>query len=211
MFQQKKQIKSNRKRNRGNRLAVGGLLLTALLLSGCGKAETGAQENGGIQTEAGSEAGAEEKKEGSYGRLPEFTAKDLDGNTVTNDIFSEKDLTVINIWGTFCSPCIEEMPELGEWAKEMPDNVQIVGLICDISGEEDTEHFDLAAEITESAGADYVQIVANEDFKDILSMVYGVPTTLFVDQDGVIVGEAVVGAYVDKYKDFVEDYLKEQE
>lgn len=133
-----------------------------------------------------------------------------DGSTVTESIFAEKDLTVLNIWGTFCGPCIGEMPELGEWAKEMPDNVQIVGLIIDINGEEDTEHRDLAVDITQQAGVDFTNLIANADFAPILKDVIGVPTTLFIDGDGNIVGDPIVGADVDGYKTFVEDYLSEQ-
>lgn len=143
-------------------------------------------------------------------QMPAFTAKDLDGNTVTESIFGEKDLTVVNIWGTFCTPCVEEMPELGEWANAMPENVQLVGLIIDIAGEEDTEHRDLAVTITERANADFLQIIANEDFNSILRWVTGVPTTLFVDKEGNLVGDPIIGADVAGYKKFVEEYFNEQ-
>lgn len=142
--------------------------------------------------------------------FPTFSATDLDGNTVTESIFKDKDLTVLNIWGTFCGPCIREMPELGEWAREMPDNVQILGLIIDIDGEDDTEHHDLAVDITQKAAVDYTNLVANADFSTILEDVYGVPTTLFIDGDGNIVGAPIIGADVDGYKKFAEEYLNEQ-
>lgn len=38
----------------------------------------------------------------------------------------------------------------------------------------------------------------------------GVPTTVFIDKNGKVVGEAVVGAKVEEYKQHVEDYLNEQ-
>lgn len=140
-------------------------------------------------------------------QMPAFSAKDLAGNTITESIFGEKDLTVVNVWGTFCNPCVEEMPELGEWAKEMPENVQMVGLIIDINGDEDTEHRDLAVMIAERAGAEFTQIIANADFDELLRWVTGVPTTFFVDKEGNIVGEPIVGANVKGYKEFVEDYI----
>lgn len=173
-------------------------LITGMLMAGCGGKANDADENtASEQTDSGN-------------KMPAFTAKDLDGNTVTESIFSEKDLTVVNIWGTFCNPCIGEMPELGEWAKDMPDNVQLIGLVIDVAGDEDTEHHDLAVSIMENADADFTQIIANQDFMDILKGVYGVPTTLFVDKDGNIVGDPIIGADVDGYKTFVEDYLGEQ-
>lgn len=151
----------------------------------------------------------EEKASAASVQMPAFSAIDLNGNTVTEEIFGEKDLTVVNVWGTFCSPCIGEMPELGEWAHSMPDNVQIVGLIIDISSEED-KNYEFAQEIVLKADAEFIHIVANEDFNEILSGIVGVPTTFFVDKDGYIVGSPVIGADVDAYKSFVEDYLNGQ-
>ncbi len=200
-----------------NKKIIGMVLLT-VLLTACGAAKESGEENSGASLDAGSTEVSEEAQGGVeaegdahvWGQMPSFTAKDLEGNTVTEDIFSQKDLTVVNIWGTFCPPCIEEMPELGEWAEEMPDNVQMVGLIIDIAGEDDKEHHDMAVTITERAGAAFPQIIANSDFADILQGVVGVPTTLFVDKEGNLVGEPVVGAYVDGYKQFVEEYLSGQ-
>ena len=68
----------------------------------------------------------------------------------------------------------------------------------------------MAVTITERAGAAFTQVIANNDFADILQEVVGVPTTLFVDKEGNLVGEPVVGAYVDGYKQFVEEYLSGQ-
>ena len=57
----------------------------------------------------------------SYGSFSKFTAIDLNGNKVTEDIFKGKKLTMINIWATFCSPCIGEMPYLETLNKEYAD------------------------------------------------------------------------------------------
>ena len=133
------------------------ILLPAAILAGCAGTSTGSRDSADAALSSpAAKSGASESadavdtqaQETDASAFPAFTATDLDGNTVTESIFTEKDLTVLNIWGTFCGPCIGEMPELGKWAKEMPDNVQIVGLIIDINGEEDTEHRDLAIEIT---------------------------------------------------------------
>lgn len=183
------------------------LLLTAAI-TGC----AGASDGEGTPSSSAITDNAAEETQGADTdtSFPAFTATDLDGNTVTESIFAEKDLTVLNIWGTFCGPCIGEMPELGEWAEEMPDNVQMLGLIIDISGEDDTEHRDLAVDITQKAGANFTNLIANADFSPILRDVVGVPTTLFIDGGGNIVGDPIVGADVDGYKAFVEDYLNGQ-
>lgn len=147
--------------------------------------------------------------EGFPRKMAAFSAKDLKGNDVTNDIFKDKELTVVNVWGTFCSPCIGEMPELGKWAEAMPDNVQIIGLIVDVEGEDDG-NFELANNIVKTADADFTQIIANEDFSELLDEITGVPTTFFVDADGNIVGSPIIGADVEAYKSFVEEYINGQ-
>lgn len=212
---------------------LGLLVLAAAVISGCGAVsgkekagsqkalesgsqgalESGSQEaleSAARETEGGQPGSGEEdvsaKFEERAVKMPAFTAKDLQGNEVTEEIFAGKDLTVLNIWGTFCPPCIREMPELGEWARAMPENVQLIGLITDIQGEEDKEH--LALEITGKTGAEFTQIIANQDFYWLLSQVVGVPTTLFVDGEGNLVGDPIVGADVAGYKEFVEEYLK---
>lgn len=191
------------------------LMILSFITMGCEK--TSVTENSDTEITAESEKFSEEYKEqapaaetGFPEQMPAFTAKDLNGETITEAIFSEKDLTVVNIWGTFCSPCVAEMPELGEWANSMPDNIQIIGLIVDIAGDEDTKHHELAVTITEKAEADFTHIIANADFDSVLRWVVGVPTTLFVDKEGKLVGQPIVGADVEGYQTFVEDYLNGQ-
>ncbi len=195
--------------NRG--MTQGAVVCTVLIMmTGCGS-EAGSRQNPDKEAQVQTVESSAQEDNGTQqeesAKFPAFTATDLEGNTVTESIFAEKDLTVLNIWGTFCNPCVGEMPELGEWAKEMPDNVQMVGLIIDINGEEDTEHRELAVDITSNAGAEFTQIIVNQDFAPILKDVLGVPTTMFIDKEGNIVGDPILGADVDGYKKFVEDYL----
>lgn len=188
----------------------GAVLCTILMLmTGCGDtmdSQDTVEKDTAVQT-AESDAAEEETVQEESTKFPAFTATDLEGNTVTESIFADKDLTVLNIWGTFCGPCVGEMPELGEWAKEMPDNVQMVGLVIDINGEEDTKQRDAAVDITSKAGAEFTQIIVNQDFAPVLKDVLGVPTTMFIDKDGNIAGDPILGADVDGYKKFVEEYL----
>ena len=186
------------------------LLLAAAMLAGCGNTEEKIVSEVS-EAEETNTAESSEDTEVSIGmpkQMPAFIAKDLQGNEITEKhICRKRILTVVNDMGHILSTMYRGMPELGEWAKEMPDNVQLVGLIVDIQGDNDTEHHDLAVMITEKAGAEFTQIIANEDLSDITRWVVGVPTTLFVDKEGTIVGEAIVGADVDGYKSFVEDYI----
>ncbi len=136
-----------------------------------------------------------------------FNTQDLDGNTVSEEIFTEKALTVVNVWGTYCGPCIGEMPELGAWAASMDDRVQLIGLVADINGVQDTQHQELARMIMQVSDAHFVNLIPNEEFYGLLTGLIGVPTTFFVDSTGAFVGDPIIGANVGAYREFVENYL----
>ena len=138
--------------------------------------------------------------------MPEFSTTDMDGDKVTNDTFADYDLTVVNFWATYCNPCIDELPELTEWKKELPDNVNLIGLLVDVD-EKGSDQYKLAEKIIKETGADYQHLIATEEFDDMISNLVGVPTTFFVDSTGKIIGEPFAGADVDAYKQTVEDYL----
>lgn len=140
-------------------------------------------------------------------QFPSFSTQDLAGNAVTEDIFAQKDFTVVNFWGTFCGPCINEMPELGEWAREMPENVQIIGIVTDVMLGDETGA-DKALKILDKAQADFTNLLMDEALNAYCaSVIVGVPTTILVNREGVIVGDQIVGAYVDGYKQAVETAL----
>lgn len=186
-----------------------GLLAIALLLSlaACGNSESGgtSASQPGVSSQEPASSGGEEVEPTP---MPPFTTTDLEGNTVTEKIFAGKDVTVVNVWGTYCGPCISEMPELGEWAREMPDNVQLIGIVCDVT-EEGGETLELAKTILQEADAEFPCLAVSGDLSWLLYSVQGVPTTFFVDGEGRIVGRAILGAYVEQYQARVEELLNE--
>lgn len=154
--------------------------------------ETPAKEDHSVEAEKATE-------EESKGVFEEFTAQDLDGNEVTQDIFADHEVTMINVWATFCGPCLSEMPELGELSEEYKDKgLQIVGIVSDVltTPEEISDaKIEEAKEIVEKTKASYLHIVPAGDLAySLLPQVPAVPTTVFVDKDGKQIGAAVVGA-----------------
>ncbi|MEW9095404.1 MAG: TlpA disulfide reductase family protein [Clostridiaceae bacterium] len=149
-----------------------------------------------------------EKKTLSNCKKLEFKAKTLDGKEIDSSIFKDNKLTMVNIWTTFCGPCIQEMPEIQELYEEVKkDKINVIGIVAD-TPDEDNEA--LAKQILEKKGAKFTNIIPDEKIKNnVLKDVKGFPTTLFVDSEGNIVGELVVGSH-DKegYKKEIESRLK---
>ncbi len=135
--------------------------------------------------------------------LGDFTTVDLDGNPVTPEIFTGKDITVVQVWATYCSACIEGMPALAAWDKELPDNMQVIGLVSDVFTGDDPS---LAKTITEIAGADYPNLVVSGTMMDVLAKVQYVPTTFFVNSQGELLSPGIVGMELEQLKAFVEGY-----
>ena len=164
------------------------LLAAALCLGGC---QSGAKS----EDTADKSAAEEEKSVKIYDTkavFGEFTAESLAGEEVTQEIFADADLTMVNVWGTFCTPCIQEMPYLGELAEEYADkNVAFLGIVSDVYEPGD----ETAQQIIDETGADYLHVIHSEDlYNNFLRLVQVVPTTVFVDSNGMRVGDTLMGA-----------------
>ena len=139
--------------------------------------------------------------------VPTFAAQTIDGKPVTNEIFAAKKITVVNIWGTFCPPCIGEMPALGKLARTLPNDAQIIGLVCDAS--ENSIQIQRAQKITAEANATFLNIVPDAALMKFMENVEAVPTTIFVNSKGEVIGKAIIGANVEEYKHELERLLKD--
>ena len=128
--------------------------------------------------------------------LGNFEAKDQDGNKFTNENFKDYDATVINLWFTGCSACIEEMPELNKVADDLKKDskVNFVTLCTDAEYDDSTK--EAFKRIIDENKPTYQALgVKNEgEIKKYLDHVFAYPTTIVVDKNGNIVGDDVVGA-----------------
>lgn len=127
-----------------------------------------------------------------------YTIKDLDLNDVQlSDYIKDNKVTMLNIWGTFCGPCINEMPDLGELEREYKDQgFEIVGLTCDVADQDgnfDEEVIADARAIIDQTKITYPVLVCPVDFLENLG-IQAVPTTYFVDSEGNILGNIELGS-----------------
>lgn len=139
-----------------------------------------------------------DQAEQAGGILSSFTAMDLDGNAVNQSVLQGPKLTMVNVWATYCGPCISEMPDLGKLAgKYGPSGLQIIGLVTDVQdvgGDTVESQVELAKDIVAETGADYLHIIPGADMIDLLQQITAVPTTFFVDASGKQVGGTYLGA-----------------
>jgi thiol-disulfide isomerase/thioredoxin len=107
------------------------------------------------------------------------------------------------------------MPHLGELAAEYKEKgVQIVGIVVDVldnTGAISASQVDLAKEIVQQTGANYTHLLPSDDLIQVkLRYVSAVPETVFVDKNGDIVGDPLVGSRSkDDWKSVIDNYLEE--
>ena len=156
--------------------------------SGSSSAASSAKE--GSTSSAGTEEGTE--------KFPAFETTDTKGNKVTEKIFADKDITMVNVWVTFCGPCINEMPELQKIYESLPENANLIGVIADVP-EGMKDGVDNANYIEKQTGVKYTNLTLSDSLGSFARRFYAVPSTIFVDKNGNIIGELVMGADIDAY------------
>ena len=105
------------------------IIFAILLITSCFAACGGTQQDD-TSEEKTLDINLDEVNKGSFSN---FAALDLYDNIVDESIFKGKKLTMINIWATFCGPCIGEMPDLERSHQEYADKgLQVIGIACDV-------------------------------------------------------------------------------
>ena len=118
-----------------------------------------------------------------------FKSVALTGEAVDQSIFADHRLTMINIWGTYCNPCISEMPALGDLNREYEEGeFQVIGMIVDMLQSDGGVHpmaVEAAWAIIDATGADYMHLLPTDDIILMkLQYLTAVPETIFVDSQG---------------------------
>lgn len=112
-------------------------------------------------------------------RIPERSMATLDGGELSLDELMGTP-QVVNLWASWCPPCVAEIPDLERVHLDLGEQVHIVG----INTQDDLTQ---ARALAERTGVTY-QLTLDPDgamFRDL--EVVAMPTTLLVDAEGIIV------------------------
>ena len=213
-------INWNNNRNKNRRKAAACIFAAvALFLSACGGGNAGNASGAVKETSpaaapaaAGTaEAGAKEpaaETAAAKVQAPvfDFETVDVNGAPVkTLDIFKENEITMVNIWASWCGPCVGEIPELEEMNGRLKEkNCAIIGVLTD---GDDPQGLKDGLAIMQENGVTYTNIVYTQEMDDLLH-VQAVPTTIFVDREGKILGKPILGAAVNQYEPVIDAFLK---
>ncbi len=222
MFQKKrKNIQRKSIRKKTGSVFLLSILLLVVLLSGCAdKDQSGTSGTAEGEAAQGDAAHKGEDVQGAVSGTGEeenpgasvvFEGKDMEGNVISSDIFAQSRLTMINVWATYCNPCLREMPELAQLPDEYDAaDFQLIGIISDLMEGTDGNQMEEAEALIEQTGADYPHLLLNLSvYEALLTDVTAVPTTFFLDGEGNVL-DTVVGA-MDKesWKEKIDGLLEE--
>ncbi|MEA3032818.1 MAG: hypothetical protein QOH86_834 [Sphingomonadales bacterium] len=150
------------------------LLVLLLALAGCQKAPSGNQQAG---VEAPPPAGKVDRSHaGKPGPQTEFL--DPDGQSTSLAELEGKPL-LVNLWATWCAPCVQEMPTLDKLAAAEGGKLQVVAISQDMGGPDKVDAF--------FAKQRFTTLEAYRDPKMQLMTDLGVevlPTTILFDAEG---------------------------
>lgn len=143
-----------------------------------GASQPTATQNSGSQGNSQSGTAGSENTASDKVMAPDFTLKDLDGNTVKLSDYRGK-IVILNFWAVWCKYCKLEMPDLNELDKELKKGDDAVILAVDVQESADT--------VEKYLTSNNIGLKALLDEDGSVAQSYGVsgyPTTFAVNPDG---------------------------
>ena len=165
------------------------ILFTSLLITGCSSSST--------ETAPGFVAKCDQIKK-IEGSEKSALMRCLDGSGEVN-FYQIKGPIVVNVWGSWCDGCRQEMPYFVELYQNpifKSGQIQMVG----INVEEKSK--DIAIKFIEKSGMSWPNL---EDSSDLSKSIFGpgVPVTWFIDENGKMIASKI-GAYSNKKQLFAQ-------
>jgi len=172
------------------------LLSSALILSACSSTSDKKEET---NKQTATSSTSENKAIQAF----DFTAMDKDGKTVKLSDFKGKKV-YINMWASWCGPCMREIPELEKTYQKLKNNKDVVFL--SMTSPNDSE---FKNQSPQDKGKDVILNKAKElgvtypvlfDINDRFIINYAIrsfPTHIFINSDGTI-GNRIAGGVTEE-------------
>jgi thiol-disulfide isomerase/thioredoxin len=112
---------------------------------------------------------------------PKITLVDLENRPIA---FSQDKITILNLWATWCKPCIEEMPALEEMANQLPDSFELI-----LASDEELKRISTFTS-SRSLKLTFARLTSSMEALGV----YSLPTTLIINAKGEIL-TTLVGAH----------------
>lgn len=188
-------------------LILGMAIMMVAGISACNASSKTASSETTTTESKQADAKAEDSKEADSNKedkkFPEFSAKTVSGEEISSDVFKDSKLTVVNVWGSWCGPCVQEIPELQKLYESMKEkDVNVIGLAQDAGTD-----LDSVKEIIDKNKVTYQNIIPEGVTEDFVMSLMAFPTTFFVDSDRNVVGVIQGARNLEAFTSAVESVL----
>jgi len=131
---------------------------------------------------------------------PDFSLDSLDGKT-----YSLKELrgkwVIVNFWATWCVPCRAEMPGFQSLYEDYSDEIEILAV-------NNNETADVVADFRDEFGLSFPLLLDPSQITLSQYKVLGLPITVLVDPDGLIVWEYLGGIKLDEFEATLTEFME---
>lgn len=117
---------------------------------------------------------------------PEFTVKDINGDTLSLNDFRNKKYILIDFWASWCGPCREELPYIKDlYKKYNQKGFEIISVSRDV----DLTKWKSAISKEGIEIWRQISIVENDSSIEKKYFVFGIPHKVLIDRNGIIIGK----------------------
>jgi thiol-disulfide isomerase/thioredoxin len=146
----------------------------ALLLIGLVSLSCNAPQSGGAAS--GSAGGSDAKP------APELVLSRVDGSGTLALADQKGKVVLVDLWATWCAPCIKELPHLQALSEKYPsEDFLMLGVVLESGDPKDIQAFIAEKNIR------YPQVLGEEGTKESFGPFLGYPTKYLIDRDGRVV------------------------
>ena len=144
------------------------VLTCALVVAGCGPSQ---------MTTSGAQAKPLDRLPAPRLSAPDAAFVTAGGQAVTLQQFAGQ-VVVLNLWASWCTPCVREMPSLDALAQRAPE-IAVVAVSMDVQGPQ------VASEFLKRKGLDHLNAYHDPDARLMRALgVYGLPVSVVIDRKG---------------------------
>ena len=172
------------------------LLSSALILSACSSTSDKKEET---NKQTATSSTSENKAIQAF----DFTAMDKDGKTVKLSDFKGKKV-YINMWASWCGPCMREIPELEKTYQKLKNNKDVVFLSMTSPNDSEFKNQspqdkgkDVILNKAKELGATYPVLFDVNDRFIVNYAIRSFPTHIFINSDGTI-GNRIAGGVTEE-------------
>ncbi len=193
------------------------LMLSAAALIGCSGQDAENSPGTGDQAENIDVSWVEDvvmpDESGVPDGLDNFITYDLYGNQVDQSLFSDYKITIVDVWGTYCNPCIESMPTLALIYDQYAEKgVNVAGIVIDVQSADGTPKADFIAkaiEIKSQTGANFTHIIVSDNVRRaVIKDISAIPASFIVDSQGKIISDIAYGGHSqEEWEELIDEYI----